>query len=166
MDAIECLKTRRSIREYDSKSISEDIIKDIIDCARLAPTARNIQPCIFISITDKETISKFAAMAPNGSFMLEAPLCIAVFSENTKYFLEDGSAATQNIMLAGWAYNIGSCWIAGDKKDYMDDVKKELGVPDNYRLISLISMGYLNGEVPDKPKKTLDDILFKNKYTK
>jgi len=118
MDAIECLKTRRSVRSFADKEIPANVIEDIIDAGRLAPTANNLQPWEFIVVTDKETRKKIAALTDWGKFIAEAGACIVVLSKDTKYYIEDGSAATQNIMLAAWAHGIGTCWVAGDKKAY------------------------------------------------
>lgn len=107
MNTIEVLKTRRSIRRYINKPIPDEIIKDIIDCARLAPTANNKQPWLFVVIKDKKLKEKIAELTDYGKFIKQADCCIAVFCEDTKYYLEDGSAATENILLAAWYYGIG-----------------------------------------------------------
>ena len=83
---------------------------------------------------------------------------IAVFCKDCKYFLEDGSAATQNILLAAHGLGIGSCWIAGDKKDYAPEVADILGVPAGFRLISLVALGY-PAEQPQKAKRPLSEVL-------
>ncbi|MCD6221987.1 nitroreductase family protein, partial [bacterium] len=115
-EVIKLLKERRSIRKYQKKEVPEDIIEGIIDCARFAPSAMNIQPWEFIVITEEEMRKKIADITDYGKFIADAPLCIAVFCKDTKYYLEDGSAATTYILLAAKAYGLGSCWVAGDKK--------------------------------------------------
>lgn len=142
MQAIECLKTRRSIRTYLNKPVPKEIIEDIIDCARMAPTANNIQPWEFVVVADPVTKKKLAEITDYGKFIAESGVCIAVFCKDTKYYLEDGSAATENILLAARAYELGGCWVAGDKKKYVDDIRKLLNVPDGYKLVSLIPIGY------------------------
>jgi nitroreductase len=163
MNTIEVLKTRRSIRRYINKPIPDEIIKDIIDCARLAPTANNKQPWLFVVIKDKKLKEKIAELTDYGKFMKQADCCIAVFCEDTKYYLEDGSAATENILLAAWHYGIGSCWIAGDKKSYAEEIRKILEIPQKYKLVSLISLGYPEKEELKKSqnikKKTLEEVM-------
>jgi nitroreductase len=163
MNTIEVLKTRRSIRRYINKPIPDEIIKDIIDCARLAPTANNKQPWLFVVIKDKKLKEKIAELTDYGKFMKQADCCIAVFCEDTKYYLEDGSAATENILLAAWHYGIGSCWIAGDKKSYAEEIRKILEIPQKYKLVSLISLGYPEKEELKKSqnikKKTLEEVI-------
>jgi len=163
MNTIEVLKTRRSIRRYINKPIPDEIIKDIIDCARLAPTANNKQPWLFVVIKDKKLKEKIAELTDYGKFMKQADCCIAVFCEDTKYYLEDGSAATENILIAAWHYGIGSCWIAGDKKSYAEEIRKILEIPQKYKLVSLVSLGYPEKEELKKSqnikKKTLEEVM-------
>ncbi|MFQ3548650.1 MAG: nitroreductase family protein [Armatimonadota bacterium] len=163
MDAIDCIKSRRSIRQYDKTPVEKKIIEDIVDCGRLAATALNLQPLIFIVVTEESTRKKLADICEYGKFIADAPCCIVIFSEKTKYFLEDGSAATQNILLGAKAYGLGSCWVAGDKKPYADDIRKLLDVPDNYTLISSISIGYSNSD-PKPSKKPLSEVLMWEKF--
>ena len=162
-EVIKLLKERRSIRKYQKKEVPENIIKGIIDCARFAPSAINIQPWEFIVITDKEMRKKIADITDYGKFIADAPLCIAVFCKDTKYYLEDGSAATTYILLAAKAYGLGSCWVAGDKKYYASDIRKLIGVPDGYKLVSLISIGY-PAENPMKEKRPLEEVFHKERW--
>ncbi|MFH1190821.1 MAG: nitroreductase family protein [Candidatus Omnitrophota bacterium] len=136
------LKIRRSVRVFDNKGISRGQLEKIVDAARFAPTARNLQPWEFVVVTDKSVLSRIAEVAENGKFMAQAAACIAVFSADTKYFLEDGSAATCNILLASTALGIGSCWVAGDKKPYSQQVNTLLNVPLSMKLISMVALGY------------------------
>jgi nitroreductase len=136
------LKTRRSVREYSDKEISQDLLEKIVDIARFSPTARNVQPWEFIVITDTSTLKKLSELAENGRFLAGAGACVAVFCADTKYYLEDGCAATCNILLAATALGIGSCWVAGDKKPYCLEIAKLLNVPSTYKLVSLVSLGY------------------------
>lgn len=142
MESLENLKTRRSIREYSDKLIPKYILEKIVEAAGFAPTARNLQPWEFVVITQSPTLKKLAELTEHGKFLAQAKACIAVFCTDTKYYLEDGCAATCNILLAAAALGIGSCWIAGDKKPYCAEVAKLLSVPVPYKLVSLVSLGY------------------------
>jgi len=164
MELLKVLKERRSIRNFEKKEVPKEVIEDIIDCGRLAATAVNIQPWEFIVVTNSEIREKIADITDYGKFIKDAPVCVAVFCvENTKYYLEDGSAATENILLAAKAYNLGSCWVAGDKKRYTEDIRKLLEVPIGYKLISLIALGY-PAEIPNPPKRSLKEVLHREKW--
>jgi nitroreductase len=163
MDALDLLKTRRSVRAYSGQPVPREVVGDIIDCGRLAATAINIQPWEFVVVTDAALRRKMAQTADYGRFIADAPVCVVVLCRDTKYYLEDGSAATQNILLAAHAHGLGACWVAGDKKPYAADICKMVGAPEGFRLVSLIPMGY-PAENPEKPKRPLADVLHWDKY--
>jgi nitroreductase len=85
---------------------------------------------------------------------------------DSNYFLEDGSAATCNILLAATALGIGSCWIAGDKKPYCQQVNALLGATANMKLISMIALGYPQEEDAFKvaQKRELKELLHWEKF--
>ncbi|HOK55504.1 MAG TPA: nitroreductase family protein [Armatimonadota bacterium] len=164
MDAIECLKTRRSVRSYTNQPVPREVIEDIVDAGRLAASAINIQPWQFIVVTDSRMRQKLADITDHGKFIADAPVCIVVFCEDCKYYLEDGSAATQNILNAAKAHGLGSCWIAGDKKPYADQIRDLLGLPENYKLISLITIGHA-ASIPNPEKKTLSSVMHWERFS-
>lgn len=163
METIKALKTRRCKRKFLPTPVPKKVVEDIIDCGRLAPSAVNIQPVEFIVVIKGEIRKRIAEMADYGRFIAEAPVCIAVFSRQTKYYLEDGSAASENILLAAHAHGLGACWVAGDKKAYAEKVRQLLGVPQNFKLITLIPLGY-SKEEPKPAKRKLKDVLHWEKY--
>lgn len=164
MEALECLKNRRAVRSYLDRPIPKQILEDIIDCAHLAPSAHNNQPWEFIAVTDQEKLDKLSELCDYGSFINEAAACIVVVSQKSEYYLEDGSAATENILLAARAYGIGSCWIAGDKKHYSAPILKYLGAPMGYKLVSVVPLGYCR-EFPEAPnKRELNSVLHWEKF--
>jgi len=163
MDAIECLKTRRSVRSYTNQPVPREVIEDIVDAGRLAASAINIQPWQFIVVTDSRMRQKLADITDHGKFIADAPVCIVVFCEDCKYYLEDGSAATQNLLLAATACGLGSCWVAGDKKPYAEDICRLLNAPAGYRLVSLVAVGY-PAEKPSPSKRLLSEVLHWEKW--
>jgi nitroreductase len=158
MDALEAIRTRRSIRKYKPDAVSKEVLKTLVDAGRLAPTARNEQPWEFVVVTEAERRKRLAALATHGKFIADAPACIVVLCKPSDYYLEDGSAATTQIMLAATALGLGTCWVAGDKKDYAPAVVKAVGAPPKYKLVSLISVGYA-AETPAPAKRSVTDVL-------
>ena len=152
------------MRKYKSNPIEENILKDVLECARLAPTAMNEQPWLFGVITEKETLAKIADLTDHGKFIGDAVACFAIFGEkNAKYYLEDCCAATENIIIALQAYGIGSCWVAGEKKDYAESVRTLLGVPDRYTLVSLVPAGHPE-DITLQKKKEIGKLSFFERY--
>jgi len=164
METLTAIKNRRSVRAFAAKPVSQAQLEELIDCARLAPTARNVQPWEFIAIANKGTLEKLGSLIETGRFLAQSSACIAILCEDTKYYLEDGCAATQNILLAATELGIASCWVAGDKKDYCQKVKDLLGVPEKFKLVSLIALGYSDAKLPFPPKRTLKEVLHWEKF--
>ncbi|HWQ65988.1 MAG TPA: nitroreductase family protein [Methanospirillum sp.] len=158
------IKSRRSVRSYTEKPVDDSIIRDAFECARVAPTAMNLQPWLFGAVKDKNLLQQIADLTDHGKFIADAAICFAVFGEkNAKYYLEDCSAATENIILCLQGYGVGSCWVAGDKKEYAETVRILLHVPDQYTLVSLIPAGYPK-EIQMPKKKVLKEVSFLNEW--
>jgi len=166
MERTAIIKRRRSVRRFTSDTVEEKVIADILDCARLAATANNRQPWLFGAVTDPELRRRVADATDYGKFIAQAPVCFAVFCRSDeRYYLEDGCAATENILVAATAHGLGSCWVAGDKKAYGPRVREILGVPAGYGLVSLVAAG-VPAETPVPRKKDLAEVSFRETYGK
>lgn len=153
MDGLEMIYTRRSIRAYSEKQIDDETIKRIVKAGKLAATARNEQPVKIVVIKDKTVKEKIADTTDHGKFIKNAPACFAVFCEDTKYYLEDGSAAVQNILIAARYFGMGTCWVAGDKKPYSEKIRELCNLKKGYKLICLVPAGYPQNDGSFKEKK-------------
>lgn len=181
--------SRRTIRRFKQKPIPKYIIKRLINAARLAPSAANLQPLEYVIVADKDICARIfphlkwaGYIAPEGTPPPDKrPVAyIAVLVNKTKaqpkYAAYDVGAAAQNILLAAWEQGIGSCWMqAIDRRK----LKKILNISPDYRLDSVISLGYraespvieiFKGSVKywkDKkgtlhvPKRTLNQLIYK-----
>lgn len=155
MEGIKLLKTRRSIREFKDQAVEKDKLEKMVETARYAPTANNVQPWQFVVVTEDDKITTLENYIDQGK---EFPACIAVFAEDTDHHLEDGSNATTYLMLAARELGLGTCWIGSYGKPYTSDVKELLNVPENYKLISMVTVGYPD-ENPHPDKKELDEVI-------
>ncbi len=159
MDALEAIRQRRSVRSYRPEPVAGELLERLVDCGRLAPTAMAKEPWEFVVVRDGGMLRRIAERTDYGKFIADAPACIAVFCKEIKYYLEDGCAATENILVAAAALGLGACWVAGDKKGYADEMRRMLGVPEGYRLVSLLSVGYPADEAPPRRKRPLEEVL-------
>lgn len=158
------IKSRHSVRKFKQDPVDDGVVRDAIECASLAPTARNIQPWLFGAIRDKETLGKIAGLAENGKFIADCAVCFAVFGEkNETYYLEDCCAATENLILSLQAHGVASCWVAGDKKPYAESVRLLLKVPEKFTLVSLVAAG-IPADISIVRKKELKKVSFTEIY--
>jgi nitroreductase len=164
MDTFECISKRASVREYKAQPISQQVLTQLVDAGRRAPTARGIEPWKFVVVTEKEVLQKLAELANTGVFIKDSASCVVVFCQDTKYYLEDGCAATENILLAACSLGLGACWVAGDKKPYTEDIKKLLNAPADLKLISLIALGWPKKEIPQNKKRRLNEVIHWQKF--
>jgi len=164
MDALEAIKNRYSVREFKDKPVSKDLIEIIVDCGRLAPTARKEEPWEFIVVTEKNKLRELADITDHGKFIVSSAFAIAVFCRETKYYLEDGCAATENMLVAAASLAVGSCWVAGDKKEYCGKVAESLSVPEGLKLVSLIAFGYPKEGQAAIEKRPLKAVLHWQKF--
>lgn len=144
MDALEAIRDRRSIRRYHKKDVSNENLIQVLEAGRWAPSAHNSQCRKFIVVKDEKTRKELSRVATYGSFLAEVPVAVAVVIDpsSSNHPVEDGAAATQNMLLAAHALGLGSCWIGSYGSGYEGSAKRILGVPDDKRLLSLISLGY------------------------
>jgi nitroreductase len=161
MDTLEAIRNRRSIRRYKNEVIPKDDLETIIDAARLAPTGSNRQPWDFVIVTDKTMIVNFKV---SGEWMENAgAVVVVVMDPKSRWWVEDGAAAIENMLLASTALGYGSCWVEGDALPYEDRVKSLLGIPSEKRMMALIPIG-IPAETPTPKKKPLKEILHWEKF--
>ncbi|UCH03069.1 MAG: nitroreductase family protein [Candidatus Bathyarchaeota archaeon] len=165
MSLIDVIMSRRSVRSYSKKKISKKFLKKILEAGRQAPSASNVQPWHFIVLTDSEIKAKLSQGRWN-TFVKDSAFTIVGCryigdSYGRKWSTIDTTIALQNMVIAAWALGIGSCWI-GDFKQ--KEVKELLNIPDDWRVVSLISFGY-PAELPDNSsKKPLTEIIGYNTF--
>lgn len=160
MDAIEAIRTRRSIRRFTGEPIPREDLETIIDAARLAATGHNNQPWEFVVVTDPGMLQNVAIR----SWMDQSAAVVAVVIDQTaQFWQEDGSAAIQNMLIAVTALGYGACWVQGRTRAHEAELKQLLNVPDHLHLMSLVAVG-VPDEAPEKEKKSLEQVLHWETY--
>lgn len=162
MDALEAIRKRRSVREYTGEAIPREDLEAIVDAGRLAATGYNRQPWDFIVITEREMIEQLKIAA---KWMDKAGAIIAVVLDpSSRWWVEDGAAAVENMLIASTALGYGSCWLEGYTLPREDEFKKLLEIPEDKRLLTLVPIG-APVKWPTKEKKPLEEILHWEKYS-
>ena len=143
---IELILTRRSIRKYTKEPVSEEATKALLDAAMAAPSASNRKPWHFITVTDRPTLNALAKVKKAANMLEQAPLCLVVCGDETiseGYWVQDCSAATENILLAVTALGLGAVWIGIHPiEERINPVKEILGIPKDIIPLCLIAIGH------------------------
>ena len=161
---IDIIKSRRSIRAYKSQPVAKEILTDIVDCGRLAPSGYNHQPWIFVVVTDPDVRKQIAAATRYAWFIQYAGACIAVFCKvGIETMFEDACAATENMIIAAQAYGLGTCWINVHQKAHSAAMKQIFNCPAEYELMTLFAVGYPDEE-KQTAKKTFAEVLRWNSF--
>jgi len=189
MELEEVIYKRRTIRRFKPEPVSLEILRKLIDFARVAPMASNIQGLEFIIVTNVEMcekifpLVKFAGSLPENQRTPEVgrrPTAYIVVLVNNKikktYFEYDVGAAVENILLGAVHYGLGCCWMANVNRR---EIQKLCEIPEDYKITHVISLGYPDEEsdIEDYkdsykywkddeghmhiPKRGLKDIIFK-----
>ena len=127
MDALEAIRTRRSVRKYTGDPIPREDLETIIDAGRLAASGNNRQPWDFIVVTEREMIDRLKVAS---AWMEEAGAIVAVVMDpDSRWWLEDGAAAVENMLIASTALGYGSCWCEGRTLPHEEEFKQLLVSP-------------------------------------
>jgi nitroreductase len=150
MNALEAIGKRRSVRKYTGEAIPREDLEKIVDAGRLAATGGNRQPWDFVVVTDRAMVEQLKVAA---EWMEKAAAIIAgVMDPSSRWWVEDGSAAVENMLIATTALEYGSCWLEGYTLPHEEEFKKLLGVPKEKRLLTLVPIG-VPAEEPTREKR-------------
>lgn len=153
MDAYECIITKRDTRAYLDKPIEEEKLQKILQAGRMAGSSKNTQPVRLIVLRDPERKKEVASCARFAEHLPSAAVGIAICCPSTGSDFDAGRAA-QNMMLAAWSMGIASCPCSMHDQPC---VKATLGLPEDYRVVVTLALGYPDPNVPmSLGKKRLD----------
>lgn len=173
MDVLDAIKGRRSIRAFQNREISQEIVDKLIDAARWAPSAGNIQPWEFIVVRNPEIKRGLAEAALGQYFIEEAPVVIVVCANEersasgygmrgrTLYCLQDTAAAIQNIHLAAYAMGLGTCWVGAFREN---EARKVLNIPEGVRPVAMIPVGYPAESPSPRSRRPVKQIVHYEKF--
>jgi nitroreductase len=150
--------SRRSIRQYTSEPVTEGMIQALLEAGMAAPSANNARPWHLVAISERPTLAALAEAHRYGKMTARAALAIAVCGDRAvspQYWVQDCSAATQNILIAAAALGLGAVWLGcHPNKERETALRSILGIPDDIGVLSLISIGW---PAEHKPARTQYD---------
>jgi nitroreductase len=150
--------TRRSIRSYENRPVAAQDIRALLEAGMAAPSASNLKPWQFVTVTDREKLEALAEALPYGKMLAQTGLAIAVCGDpkiSDRYWEQDCSAATQNILLAATALKLGSVWLGcHPRAERKNAVRRILAIPESIEILSVIAIGH---PAEEKPARTQFD---------
>ncbi len=164
------IKSRASIRKFTKQLISREILEDLLDCGRWAPSGLNNQPWFFITITSADTLELLAQCTSSGEVIRQSVVSIAVFFESPKGYhrtkdMQTMGACIENILLAAQVHGLGACWL-GEILNKKEKVNEILNAPvDRFELMAVIALGYPREEVKKRKRIALAEVWREDKFT-
>jgi len=158
MDAIDCILTRRSIRQYSGEPVTGDQLHTILRAGFSAPTAMNTRPWHFVIVRDKTTLDAITNAHPYSKMLPPAGCGILVCGDaarnpNESYLTEDCSAALENMLLAAHALGLGAVWLGvHPRQERVAALRQLLNIPDGILPVGLMAVGVPaeTREAPDR----------------
>jgi nitroreductase len=170
MEVFEAVQRRRSVRAYAKTPVPDEKLERILEAARLAPSAENIQPWYFVVVTDHEKRKQIAQSRIFAGFQEGSPVVIVGCSDrkaSPKWYEIDVAIAMQNMVLAATAEGLGTCWIGSFDEGLL---KKLLKIPEHFTVVALLTVGYprekldLTKKIAHPIRKRLEDIVGFEEY--
>ena len=164
MELKEVIKKRESVRNYIDKPIPDDKLNNVLEAARLSPSGSNRQDMKLVVVKDAKKREALAHAANNQRFVGEAPVVIVAVSTNPERMMSCGvpsypvdlAIAIDHMTLAAVDEGLGTCWIGAFSQE---QVKNILGIPDKYKVVTLLPLGFPKRERGVKSRKSLDEIV-------
>lgn len=170
MDIYQAIETRRSVRSYQDREIPDDLLQRVLEAARLAPSANNLQPWKFILVRDLDLKEKLVPLCASQGFIAGAPIVVVACGLPTRggiggyasSMMVDVAIAFDHLTLAAAAEGLGTCWVGAFDND---GVKQLLGIPQEVQVVVISPLGYPStAGAGSKVRKKLEEIVSSDKF--
>lgn len=162
MDAMEVILGRRSIRQYSDEAVGPELVEQLLHAAMAAPSAGNQQRWRFVVVTERDQLDRLAEATPYSKMLHRAPVAIAVCADISEeyhpgYWVEDCSAAMENLLLAAHALGLGAVWLGYHPRPERVAAGREiLGLPPHVEILGVASIGHPAESKPSAERYNAD----------
>src|SRR5512135_268813 len=165
MEVFEAVRTVLAVRAYQDKPVPPDVVRRIVEAARLTASSMNGQPWHFVVVEKRDTLRKLGEAVRTGPYIAQAPLAIAVATEKSPYAVSDASRAIQSMILTAWSEGVGSNWTGFMG---LNEVKSLLGIPETLDVLAVLPFGYpVRGQSKGiKKRKPLSQVAYRERFGK
>jgi nitroreductase len=163
MDVFDAVRTMLAVRQYQDAPIPEATVRRIVEAGRLTGSSRNLQPWQFVVVQQRETLQQLGALTRTGPYVAQAGAAIVVLIDDSVYAVSDASRATEAMLLTAWSEGVGSNWVGFLN---LDEVKRLLAIPNELRVLGVLSFGYPAQPVGRgrKRRKALAEIAHRGRF--
>lgn len=166
-DVIAAILERRTVRKFTDRAVPEATIGRLLDAARMAPSAGNVQPWHFYVVLNKKCMQelKQASLGQPSVGRAAAAIVVCAIPSLARerygdrgeqlYCIQDTAAAVQNILLAATGYGLASCWIGAFDEAA---VRQAVDISEEHRPVAIVLLGYAETEAKTPPKKSIEEI--------
>ena len=151
-DLLDLMQSRRSVREFTEEPVTGEQVEAMLKAAMVAPSGQDLRPWHFVVVRSRKLLDKMSEVHKYAYMLEKAPLAIVVCGDtkvSKHYWVEDGCAATQNLLLAATALGLGGVWISlYPKKKHQRTIRELLDIPDHIGVLCALALGY-----PEEKKK-------------
>ncbi len=162
MDVITAISGRRSIRSYKHKEMPVEVLEEVLEAARLAPSAANRQAWELVIVTDRSIREKLVPICKNQQFIGDCSVFLAAVEvPGQKWTVTDLSIMMDHITLAAQEKGLGTCWIGAFDRDGINEL---LGVPADRSVAVCLTLGYPDEEPSQRSRKASQELFHWNKY--
>ena len=166
MEVFDCIRNRRTVREFRPDPIPEEVLRKILQAGRWAPSSSNSQPWHFVVVQDPATLKRLGEIATQGTFVASAPVVIAIVMENATRPQLDAGRAIQQMELVAWSEGLGTCFVGVRQEEQQRAVKSLLGIPAELELITVMPYGYrvTGTQRVGTPRKDMLEMVHREKF--
>jgi len=169
MELKDAILQRKSIRNYKDTPVPEDKLKSVLEAARMAPSGGNKQPWKFVVVRDSEKRNQLSEASGGQKHVGKAPVIIAAVTVNPESMMMcevpgypvDLAIAVDHMTLAAVDEGLGTCWIGAFSQDKAREI---MGIPDDRKIVALLTLGYADDPGRPKTRKSLDEIVCYETY--
>ena len=170
MDVNDAVLSRLTVREYKPDAVPDEVVHKLLEAGRLAPSSQNLQPWHFIVVRDGDTIRRLGELATQGPFVGNAPLAIAIATDDTPRAQLDAGRALQQMELVAWEEGMGTCFVGIRQAEQNQAIKDLLGIPDHLVLLTVLPFGYRKslsmGRMGRRNRKSLSEVAHSERFGK